>query len=362
MIQITDPFLPPQEEYQELLKGIWDRNWLTNNGPMVKELEQKLVEKLGVDNFTMVTNGTISLQIAAKALELSGEVITTPFSYVATVSSLVWENLTPVFADISPDDFNVDPDKIASAITDQTSAIMVTHVFGVPCKVEQIAAIAKQHGIKVIYDAAHAFGVKYKGRSVLREGDVSSISMHATKLFHSIEGGGLITESEDLVYRFARMRNFGHNYEEFDGVGINGKCSEFHAAMGLINLKYIDQIIARRKEIYQHYLRLLADVAQLSFQKIDLKNVEYNYSYFPVLFETEHQLLHAVDCLNKEGIYPRRYFYPALNTLTYLGKRQSCPQAESIAQRILCLPSSHNITNEQLSHVASVIKESLLQQ
>lgn len=361
MIQITDPFLPPQEEYQELLKGIWDRNWLTNNGPLVKELEQKLVEKLDVEHFTMVTNGTVSLQIAAKALQLSGEVITTPFSYVATVSSLVWEQLTPVFADISIDDFNVDPDKIAAAITDRTSAILVTHVFGVPCKIEQIAAIAKAHGIKVIYDAAHAFGVQYKGKSVLREGDVSSISMHATKLFHSIEGGGLITNSEELVYRFARMRNFGHHYEDFDGVGINGKCSEFHAAMGLINLKYIDQIVLRRKEIYEYYLNQLKNLEQLSFQAIDHDVVTYNYSYFPVLFSDEQLLLHVVESLNKEGIHPRRYFYPALNTLGYLGKRQSCPVAESVSSRILCLPSSHSITNEQLDLVISVIKESLLQ-
>ncbi len=240
MIPITKPFLPPQEEYQKVIDGIWQRQWLTNMGPLASELEMKLKEYLDVNHLLYVTNGTIALQMAIKALEISGEIITTPFSFVATTSSIVWEGCTPVFVDIDPLSLNIDPTKIESVITPKTQAILATHVYGNPCDVEAIDKIAKKYNLKVIYDGAHAFGVKIKGRSIFEFGDISSCSLHATKLYHSIEGGLIISKCPDLLKKLASIRNFGiASFDSFDELGINGKNSEFHAAMGLVNLEYV---------------------------------------------------------------------------------------------------------------------------
>src|SRR5688572_25479009 len=234
MINVTKSFLPPIEEYVKYLEGIWERCHLTNHGPLVNELEEKLKTYLGVKNFFYLNNGTIAIQLAIKALDITGEVITTPFSYVATCSSIVWENAKPVFVDIDPGNFTIDATKIEAAITPRTSAILATHVYGIPCNVEEIDRIAKKHKLKVVYDAAHAFGVEYKGASLLNYGHISTLSFHATKLFHTVEGGGITTNDDELAHRIAYMRNFGHKgQEEFWGLGINGKSSEFHAAMGL---------------------------------------------------------------------------------------------------------------------------------
>ena len=233
MIPVTKPFLPPKDEYLELVDGIWERNWLTNNGPLVKQLEESLKEKLSLDNLLFVGNGTIAIQLAIKSLELTGEIITTPFSYVATTSSVVWEHCTPVFVDIDKDSLNIDPNEIEKKITPKTQAILATHVYGNPCDVEAIASIAERNNLKVIYDGAHAFGVKVNGKSIFEYGDITTCSLHATKLYHSIEGGLVITNNKDLQKKLYHMRNFGHNGpENFSELGINGKNSEFHAAYG----------------------------------------------------------------------------------------------------------------------------------
>lgn len=357
MIQITEPFLPPREEYDEILSEIWERNWLTNNGPVSQRLQSGLTEYLSVKNFVLVANGTISLQMIFQALSIEGEVITTPFSYVATTSALVWERIKPVFVDIQPDSFNIDPSKIEEKITPATSAILATHVFGCPCEIEEIQKIAEKHNIKVIYDAAHAFGVKFKGKSIFEYGDVSSVSMHATKLFHSIEGGGIITDSDELAFTFSKMRNFGHlGFDNYAGVGINAKCSEVHAAMGIVNLRYIDRILENRRELYGYYLKALDGFEKVSYQKIQNEDVEYNYSYFPLLFDSNESLQKAIEALNANDIYPRRYFYPSLNTLDYITGSNSCPIAEDIAERILCLPLFYGLTFEQVETIVRIIK------
>src|SRR5690606_27065948 len=241
MIPVTKPFLPKVEEYDKYLASIWERQWLTNNGPLVNEFELKLKEYLDVNHLLYVSNGTIALQIAIKALELSGEIITTPFSFVATTSSIVWEGCKPVFVDIDSETFNIDPRKIESAITPSTSAILATHVYGNPCDIDAIQKIADKYNLKVIYDAAHCFGTKYKGKSVFDYGDISTTSFHATKLFHSIEGGAVFTRCPELLKKMSFIRNFGHNGpSDFKELGLNGKNSEFHAAMGLCNLNYVD--------------------------------------------------------------------------------------------------------------------------
>jgi dTDP-4-amino-4,6-dideoxygalactose transaminase len=353
MINVTKPFLPKLDEYVRYLEGIWDRNWLTNNGPLVNDLELKLKEYLGLDHLLFLNNGTIALQIAIKALDLKGEIITTPFSYVATTSSIVWEGCKPVFVDIDKRSFNIDPALIEAAITKQTTAILATHVFGNPCDVEEIERIAKKHGLKVIYDGAHAFGVKYKGRSVFEYGDITTASFHATKVFHTTEGGAVVSTDPKLIELMSRLRNFGHNGPEvFEGVGINGKNSEFHAAMGLANLKHIDNILASRKEQAMTYNKALAS---LRVQRPEiLKGAEWNYSYYPIVFETEEQLLKSVEMLNGHWIYPRRYFYPSLSSLHYVDKCEM-PVSDSISKRVLCLPMYHTLKQEDVDFIARLL-------
>ncbi len=353
MINVTKPFLPKLEEYVNYLEGVWDRNWLTNNGPLVNDLELKLKEYLGVKHFLYLSNGTIALQIAIKALGIKGEVITTPFSFVATTSSIVWEGCRPVFVDIDPKTLNIDPAKIEETITPQTTAILATHVYGNPCDVEAIEIIAKKHNLKVIYDGAHAFGVKYKGRSVYEYGDIATASFHATKLYHTIEGGAVMTTQPELVKQMAMLRNFGHHGPEtFDGVGINGKNSEFHAAMGLVNLKYIEDIMLSRKTQAGQYDIALANL-KVTRQYI-IKGADWNYSYYPVIFETEEQLLKSVEELNANWIYPRRYFYPSLSKLDYVDKYE-VPVCEDIAKRVLCLPMYHSMKKEDIDFIARLL-------
>lgn len=353
MIPVTKPFLPPIEEYQRYVNDIWTRNWLTNNGPLVNELELKLKEYLQLDHLLYLNNGTIALQIAIKALELNGEIITTPFSYVATTSSIVWEGCTPVFIDIDPGTLNIDPSKIEGAITPKTSAILATHVYGNPCDIAAIQQIADKHQLKVIYDAAHCFGTKYKGKSVFAYGDISTTSFHATKLFHTIEGGAVFTTNPDLLKKMAFMRNFGHNGpEDFAEVGINGKNSEFHAAMGLVNLKYVGDILNSRKRQSDRYDKWMkgmkVDRIQVSCDK------EFNHSYYPIIFDSEKSLLKAVDELNTNWIYPRRYFFPTLNTLTYI-KKASTPVCDSICTKVLCLPLYHLLAVEEIDFICRLL-------
>lgn len=353
MINVTSPFLPPKEEYIAYLDKIYDKNWLTNMGPLSNELELKLKERLGLDHLLFLGNGTIALQIAIKALELSGEIITTPFSYVATTSSIVWENCKPVFTDIDESTFNIDPKKIEAAINDKTTAILATHVFGNPCDIDAIETIAKKHNLKVIYDAAHCFGVRYKSESVFNYGDISTVSFHATKIFHTVEGGAVMTTSKELDYRMSKLRNFGHKTSEsFDGVGINGKNSEFHAAMGLCNLKYIDEILTKRKAQYDYYLKQMNGL-NVKFQKITT-HTNYNYSYFPVIFDSEETLLKMRKALENNWISPRRYFYPSLSTLSYVDSVET-PIANKISECVLCLPIFHNLTLEEQDFICDIL-------
>jgi dTDP-4-amino-4,6-dideoxygalactose transaminase len=358
-VPVTRASLPPLEEYVRYLEGIWARGHLTNHGPLVQELEQRLCETLGVRHALFVSNGTIALQIALKAVEARGEVITTPFSFVATASSVAWEGLDVVFADVEPDTLTLDPAAVERAITPRTTAILGTHVYGNPCDVEALEAIARRHGLRVIYDAAHAFGVRYKGRAIGGFGDVSTLSFHATKLFHTVEGGAILTDDDELAHRVGYLRNFGFDGPEaFHGVGVNGKNSEFHAAMGLCLLPRVDAFIADRVAQSRRYDDLLVARCGAVTKPALRDGTEYNYSYYPVLFASERALLAARDALQAEKIVPRRYFYPSLSTLPYV-RRQPMPVTEDAAARVLCLPLYTGLQAEDQERVASTILEAL---
>ena len=357
MINVTRSFMPPMEEYEEYLKKIWDSRYLTNEGPLLKELQKKLEEYLGVDYVSMVTNGTIAIQLALNALDITeGEIITTPFSFVATTSCIVWERCKPVFVDIDKDTFCIDVNKIEEAITNKTKAIMAVHVYGYPCDVEKIQEIAEKHGLKVIYDAAHAFGCRYKGKSLLSYGDISTCSFHATKVFHTIEGGACITNNKEIYDKLQSIKNFGSVNGNYDNVGINGKITEFNAAMGLCNLKYIKEIIEERKEICETYDKLLE--GKVVRPKV-VENLEYNYIYYPIILKDEEETLKIIDALHKEEINPRRYFYPSLNTLKYITDKENCPISEDISKRALCLPLYNGLTKEEVIKIGSIVKKNI---
>ena len=354
MINVTKPNLPPLEDFVDALKGIWDRNWLTNNGPLVNELELKIKQYLNLDHMLYLNNGTIALQIALKALGLENgsEIITTPFSYIATTSSILWEGYKPVFVDIDQYSFNIDITLIEKAITEKTSAILATHVFGNPCEIDAIEALANKYNLKVIYDAAHCFGTKYKGRSVFEFGDISTTSFHATKLFHTVEGGGVFTKKPEFLKIMAHMRNFGHNGpEDFEGIGINGKNSEFHAAMGLCNLKVVDNILFNRKEISTVYDTYLSP--KITKQSL-LSNSDFNFAYYPIVFESEEILLKCISALNGNYVFPRRYFYPSLNKIDYT-QGTPMPISENIASRIVCLPLYVGLKPEEQDQIISIL-------
>ncbi|MDR6966987.1 dTDP-4-amino-4,6-dideoxygalactose transaminase [Flavobacterium arsenatis] len=355
MIPVTKCFLPPIEEYTEWVQKAYDKQWLTNRGDLVKLLEEQLKGYLGVDWMTITNNGTVPLQIALKLLGKGGEIITTPFSYVATTASIVWENCTPVFVDIHPEYLTIDETKIEAAITDKTTCILATHVFGNPCAVEAIEVIAKKHNLYVIYDAAHSFGVKYNGQSIFNFGDVSTCSFHATKLFHTGEGGAMFANDPELRHQLFYSHNFGHKGAlDFYGLGINGKISELHAAMGLAVFPFMDQIIDARKKAVESYDRLL-DFSTLQKMKIR-EHTDWNYSYYPVVFESEEQVLEAQKRLNENDIFPRRYFCPSLNTITYIVSKEM-PVSENISNRILCLPLYVGIENQNIEEICRLINQ-----
>jgi len=340
-INVTKAFLPPIADYQKYMQKIWDSAWLSNQGPILEEFEAKTADYLGVDNFQFVTNGTLALQIAIRALDLLGsEIITTPFTYVATTSAILWEQCIPVFVDIDPTTLCIDPTKIEAAITSKTKAIMAVHVFGNPCDVEAIEAIAQKHNLKVIYDAAHAFGVTYKGKSLLSYGDISICSFHATKLFHTIEGGCIISKDSAVNEKVDLLKRFGHTGDEHFMLGINAKANEFQAAMGLCNLPYVPEIIEKRKKLHDLYETRLAKM----FETLKIqKNTKHNYGYYPVIFPTKEAALTTQGRLSDRNIFARRYFFPSLNTLPYLATHQECPISEDISQRILCLPLYYDL-------------------
>lgn len=359
MINVTKSFLPDLKEYVKYLEGIWERGHLTNHGPLVVELEDKIRDYLKVKHFFFVNNGTIALQIAIKAAGLRDDVITTPFSYVATTSSLVWEGCKPIFADISEGNLTINANSIEEVLTPKTTGILATHVYGNPCPVKEIAFLAKKHNLKVIYDAAHAFGVEYEGTSVLNYGDISTLSFHATKLFHTVEGGGIVTNDDELAHRISYMRNFGHNGPDaFWGVGVNGKSSEFQAAMGLCVLPHLQEIINKRKEISLLYASELQNLP-LTLLKVQDGTSLYNYAYFPVVFESEEQLIRATKALNNEQIAPRRYFYPSLNTLNYVENNLVKDFASEVSKRVLCLPLYPQLTYEEVIRIVKIIRSVL---
>ncbi len=354
MIPVTKPFLPPQQVYQHYLDGIWKRNWLTNMGPLASDLELRLKDTLKVNHLLFVTNGTVALQMAIKALDLKGEIITTPFSFVATTSAIVWEHCTPVFVDIDEHSLNIDADKIEEAITPNTTAILATHVYGNPCDVEKIEAIAKKHQLKVIYDAAHAFGVEVNGKSIFEYGDISTCSLHATKLYHSVEGGLVVTKDAALLKKLAYMRNFGFDGpESFAELGINGKNSEYHAAMGLANLKYLDAIHQKRKELTARYDEKLKNLK--ARRPIWHSASENNFAYYPLVFDSEALMLQCVELLKLNEIFTRRYFYPSLATSLPYVKSQELPITNDIAQRVLCLPLYYDLTVEEVDLICRLI-------
>lgn len=357
MINVTKTFLPPIKEYNKQVQRAWDNQWLTNRGELVLELEEKLKKHLAVSNIIITNNGTIPLQIALQILGVQGEIITTPFSYVATTAAIVWEHCIPVFVDIHPEYLTIDETKIEAVITNETTAILATHVFGNPCNVEAIERIAKKHNLKVIYDAAHCFGVTYNEKSLFNYGDVSSCSFHATKLFHTGEGGAMFTNNIDLLHQLFYSHNFGHNGPlAFSGLGINGKMSELQAAMGLAVLPYMETILAERKRVVDYYNQHL-DFLKLRTIKIREKTI-WNYSYYPLVFQNEEQLLRIQQHLNEDQIFPRRYFYPSLNTINY-SKGQMMPISESIASRIMCLPLYVGLFEVDLEKIVQLIKKNI---
>jgi dTDP-4-amino-4,6-dideoxygalactose transaminase len=355
MIPVTKSFLPPINEYLAHVQRAYNNQWLTNRGELVLELEEKLKAYLNIDNILITNNGTIPLQIAIKLLGNGGEIITTPFSYVATTASIAWEGCTPIFVDIHPEYLTIDETKIEAAITEKTTCILATHVFGNPCNVEEIEKIAKKHNLKVIYDAAHCFGVTYKGKSIFEYGDVSTSSFHATKLFHTGEGGAVFCKDSDLFHRIYYSHNFGHNGPlAFYGLGINGKISELQAAMGLAVLPYMSKILESRKEVVGYYN------ANLDFsrsRKLEIRNLtNWNFSYYPVVFESETKLLDVQKKLNQNNIFPRRYFYPSLNTLSYV-KHKNMKVSDRVSASILCLPLYDGLSQEDVDRVIHVIND-----
>lgn len=357
MINVTNTFFPNLDEYLIYLKRIWNNEWLTNRGELVKELEFKLKTFLGVDQMVIMNNGTIPIQIALKLLAKNGEVITTPFSYVATTSSIIWENCKPVFVDIDPEFLTIDESKIESAITKNTTAILATHVFGNPCNVFKIEKVALKYNLKVIYDAAHSFGVKYFDKSIFDYGDISTCSFHATKIFHTGEGGAAFSRDKELFDKLYYSHNFGHDGPVgFHGLGINGKISELQAAMGLAVFSHIDEIFNARKKTVELYDSIL------NFSKIRKmtlrENTIWNYSYYPVIFQSEDDLLRAQLNLNRLNIFPRRYFYPSLNTIKFVNGPKMLT-SETISPKILCLPLSHNISELDIVKISKLINRTI---
>lgn len=347
--------MPDKGKYLAYVEKIFKSGWVTNNGKLVRELEVRLAEYLGVKNIILVANGTIALEIAYRLLKLKGEVITTPFSFVATTSSLVSNALKPIFVDINPETLTLNPENIETRITDKASAIVPVHVFGNACEVEKIQEIAERANLKIIYDAAHAFGVQYKGASLLNYGDVSTLSFHATKLFHTIEGGALIINDDSLVEDARFLINFGiDGPDSVKALGTNAKMNEFEAAMGLCVLDDMDKILHERKEIYDFYEYSLCDV--LTFQTDNLY-CSKNYSYFPVLFKSEQETLKIQHALNEDGIYPRRYFYPSLDTLPYVNSSEKMFISQDIASRILTLPLFPGLSKQDQMKIVSIIRK-----
>jgi dTDP-4-amino-4,6-dideoxygalactose transaminase len=363
-IYVTEPHLPPLEEFIPYLQQIWENKILTNNGPFHRQLEQALCDYLGVDHLALFTNGTIALVTALQALRISGEVITTPYSFVATAHSLLWNNIKPVFVDIDPATCNIDPDHIEEAITPQTTAILAVHCYGNPCNVERIQRIADTYGLKLIYDAAHAFGVTYKGESLLRHGDLSVLSFHATKVFNTFEGGAIVCPDAKTKQRIDYLKNFGFADEvTVTAPGINGKMSEFNAAFGLLQLKHVDSAITRRKEIEAYYRQELGNVPGITLLP-QPKEAEGNASYFPIFVGDDYPLRRDAlyQKLKAAGIHGRRYFYPLISDMPmYRGAESARPprlgHSRCIAESVICLPIYPELDLHDVERIAHIVRE-----
>lgn len=356
MVNVTKTYFPPINSFIKQIEKIYDNQWLTNRGELVRELEIKISDYLNLleSKFLIMNNGTIPIQIALKLLGNGGEIITTPFSYVATTASIIWEGCTPVFVDIDPDYLTIDEEKIEAEITNNTTCILATHVFGNPCNIEKIEKIASKYNLYVIYDAAHCFGVKYKNKSIFEYGDVSTCSFHATKIFHCGEGGGIFTNNSSLFDKFFYSHNFGHDGPlDFHGLGINGKMSEISAAMGLAVLPNMESIIHGRKKVVDFYD---ANLVFKNFRKMRLRSlIDWNYSYYSIIFKSEKLLLKVQKILNENNIFPRRYFYPSLNKIKFVGSNSICPNSEKISKTILCLPLYFDLSISDQKKIISII-------
>ncbi len=362
-IYVTSPLLPPLEEFIPYLQQIWQNKHLTNAGPFHQQLEHALADYLGVKHLSLFANGTLALLTAFQALRLTGEVITTPYSFVATSHSLLWNGLTPVFADIDPQTFNINPDAIEPLITERTSAILPVHCYGIPCEVDKIQRIADTYGLKVIYDAAHAFGVKQNDSSILNCGDLSILSFHATKVFNTVEGGAIICPDLRTKQRIDYLKNFGFADETtVIAPGINAKMNEVQAAFGLLQLQHIDNALAKRKVIYECYCEGLADIAGIALYQV-AQEFEWNYAYYPLLVDETFPLTRDVlyEKLKEEGIFARRYFYPLISSFSMyrhlpLSGPQNLPVANEIAQKILCLPIFPDLSLTDVERIVAIIR------
>lgn len=354
-IFVTMPFLPPLAEFTAYLEDIWASGIMTHHGPLVQRLEAEIAKTLKVRHVACLANGTLALQLALRALRLKGEVITTPFSYAATPAAISWEGCKPVFADIDPETLNIDPARIEGKITERTCAIVPVHVFSCPCDTDRIQKIADRHGIKVVYDAAHAFAVDWKGRSLMEHGDVSAFSLHATKLVNCGEGGGCVSRDPEVMERIRRLRFFGHDEEKrIVDEGTNAKMHEITAALGLANLKWLGHILKNRRRKYGLYQSLLRKTPFLRFQKFPADS--YNYSYMPVICETHRAMLKVETALRMGNVFPRRYFRPSLN-LTKPYFQPGLPVSESIAERVLCLPLYDDLAETDIERICGIIRK-----
>ncbi len=364
-ITVTSPLLPNLEEFNELLKDIWASRWITNNGSFHQQLEKELAKYLKVSYLSLFTNGTLPLITALQALHISGEVITTPYSFVATSHALWWNGIKPVFVDVDPQTGNMNPDCIEQVITSKTSAIMPVHVYGTPCQTQRIQEIADRHGLKVIYDAAHAFGVEINGTSILEAGDMSSLSFHATKVYNTIEGGALIVKDEETKKRIDDLKNFGfHDEVTVVAPGINSKMDEVRSAYGLLNLKQVDSAIEARHQVAKTYREVLKDIKGITYFE-DIPGVRHNYSYFPIYVNEEEYGMSRDELyfkMKSQNVFGRRYFYPLISQFsTYRGcpgaSKESLPNAYQMAERVICLPIHHVLSQDDIHRtIESIIK------
>jgi dTDP-4-amino-4,6-dideoxygalactose transaminase len=355
MINVTKTYLPDREKYKRYIDRIFESGWLTNNGQLVRELEKRLSEYLQVENLMVVTNGTIALQIAYKVLGIKGDAITTPFSFVATTSSMVWEGINPVFCDIDSHTLNITPESITSKITKNAGSIIPVHVFGNSCAVEEIDDIARRNKLKIVYDAAHAFGIKYKGTSILNYGDASILSFHSTKIFHTIEGGAIVFRKREDLEKARLMINFGiSGYDAVSGLGINGKMNEFQAAMGLCLLDDISLILERRKAVHMKYVKAFSPDSSVFLQKQNT-DASQNYAYFPVIFSSNKAREAVFSRLIENDVFARRYFSPSLETLPYLNNSDRMPVSDRISETILCLPIYESLPPEGQDKIIKIV-------